>query len=80
MDDEMLSEAIDTAVTACDKFPDNLEAAAQMLKVRTTLQYKKYQCISNCPVNVENYSRRFHFTVLYRKQKSKWPFQISILI
>jgi len=32
MDDEMLSEAIDTAVTACDKFPDNLEAAAQMLK------------------------------------------------
>ena len=33
MDDEMLSEAMDTAVTACDKFPDNLEAAAQMLKV-----------------------------------------------
>ena len=33
MDDEMLSEAVDTAVTACDKYPDNLEAAAQMLKV-----------------------------------------------
>ena len=30
----MLSEAMDTAVTACDKFPDNLEAAAQMLKVK----------------------------------------------
>ena len=35
MDDEMLSEAVDTAVTACDKFPENLEAAAQMLKVST---------------------------------------------
>ena len=34
MDDEMLSEAVDTAVTACDKFAENLEAAAQMLKVR----------------------------------------------
>ena len=33
MDDEMLSEAVDTAVTACDKFPENMEAAAQMLKV-----------------------------------------------
>ena len=31
----MLSEAVDTAVTACDKFPENLEAAAQMLKVST---------------------------------------------
>ena len=33
MDDEMLSEAVDTAVTSCDKFPQNNELAAQMLKV-----------------------------------------------
>ena len=56
MDDEMLSEAVDTAVTACDKFAENLEAAAQMLKVSF---WKKNSFIKTLSPNISYVAHLF---------------------